>query len=170
MLWRRSVHRESSERAVENAWRIHDAQMDWTGKVDAKAAFALTIHGALLAAAGGLLPDMNSNLEYVLLGFGVFLLMTGLIVAASVVAPRLRSRHLETETKSNFIYFGHARNWSSEAMARALVGTDLMDQVTRQIVVMAEIAWRKHRRVGASIWFAVVGGGLVLAAGVVSRL
>lgn len=155
---------------LDNAWRLHDAQMDWTGKVDTKAAFSLTIQGALLAAAVNLLDEMDTCLEYVLIGLGVLLVMAGLAFAASVVAPRLRSKHVAAEVASNFIYFGHARGWSPDALARELRRTDLTDQVARQVVVMASIAWEKHRRVVWSIWLAVAGGGLLLAAGVVSRI
>ena len=96
---------------LDNAWRLHDAQMDWTGKVDAKAAFSLTIQGALLAAAVSLMDEIDTCLEYVLIGLGVLLVMAGLAFAASVVAPRLRSKHVAAEVASNFIYFGHARGW-----------------------------------------------------------
>ncbi|WP_127572568.1 Pycsar system effector family protein [Georgenia faecalis] len=159
-----------SVNGLENAWRLHDAQMDWTGKVDAKAAFSLTIQSALLAAALSLLNEMDTCIEYVLIALGVLLVMAGVAFAASVVAPRLRHKHVRAETASNFIYFGHARGWSPDALARELRQSDLMDQVARQVVVMADIAWEKHRRVAWSIWLAVSGGGLLLAAGVVSKL
>ncbi|GHG51854.1 hypothetical protein GCM10011331_15950 [Flavimobilis marinus] len=144
--------------------------MDWTGKVDAKAAFSLTIQGALLALSVSLVNDIDSCIEYVLLGLGVLLVAVGLGFAASVVAPRLRSKHLASEMAANFIYFGHARGWEPEALADELRAADLIEQLARQVVVMADIAWRKHRRVAASIWLAVVGGGLLLAAGVVARI
>jgi hypothetical protein len=156
--------------ALENAWRLHDVQMDWTSKVDAKAAFALTIQAALLAAAVVLLDDMNSPLEYTLMGGSVLAVAAGALLAARAVSPQLRTKHLARESHSSFIYFGHARAWAPGALADQLRCADMTDQVARQVVVMAEIAWTKHRRVAWSIWLAVAGGALLLAAGVVSRL
>ncbi|WP_407342220.1 Pycsar system effector family protein [Pengzhenrongella phosphoraccumulans] len=160
----------SDSKAVENAWQIHDAQMDWTGKVDTKAAFALTFQTAILAVAVSLLPDMDTRLEYALNGLSILLVSAGAVFAASVVAPALRMKHVAAEAASNFIYFGHARAWEPDALADELRRTDLTDQVARQVVVMAKIVWGKHRRVAWSIWLAVVGGGLLLASAVVSRI
>lgn len=156
--------------ALENAWRLHDAQMDWTGKVDTKAAFALTLQAALLAAAVALLDELDFWPEYLLIGLSAILVAAGAVFAASVVAPQLRSKHLPTELASNFIYFGHARGWKPEALARQLRRTDLTEQIARQVVVMANIGWRKHRRVAWSIWLTVAGGVMLLAGGVVSRI
>lgn len=155
--------------SLDNAWRLHDAQMDWTGKVDAKAAFAMTFQAALLAAAVILLPDMDTCIEYVFIGLSAVLVGTGTVFAATVVAPRLRSKNLAKEIASNFIYFGHARGWEPDALADDLRRGDLLDQVARQVVVMADIAWEKHKRVAWSIWLTVAGGGLLLAAAALSR-
>lgn len=161
---------ESTDTSLDNAWRLHDAQMDWTGKVDAKAAFSLTIQGVLLAASVSLLDEVNTCIEYVLLGLGVVLVLAGVTLAASVVAPRLRTKDVAREMASNFIYFGHARGWSADRLVRELRRTDLTVQLARQVVVMADIAWDKHRRVGWSIWLAVAGGVLLLAAGAATKL
>lgn len=167
---RKSTVQEEPSQGFENAWRLHEAQMDWTGKVDAKAAFALTVQAALLGAVVVLLPDMNTCIEYVLLGASVLLVSAGAVCAAQVVAPRLRSKNIPQESGSNFIYFGHARAWKPENLARELKSTDLTEQLARQVVVMADIAWKKHRRVAWSIWLGVVGGAFLLAAAAASRL
>lgn len=155
---------------MDNAWRLHDAQMDWTGKVDAKAAFALTFQAALLAAAVILLPDIDTCIEYVFIGLSALLVGAGTFFAATVVAPRLRSKNLAKEMASNFIYFGHARGWKPDSLADGLRHGDLLDQVARQVVVMADIAWEKHKRVAWSIWLTVAGGVLLLAAAALSRI
>lgn len=167
---RESTVGEEPSQGFENAWRLHDVQMDWTGKVDAKAAFALTVQAALLGAVVVLLPDMNTRAEYVLLGASVIFVAAGAVCAALVVAPQLRSKSLSGESASNFIYFGHARNWRPERLARELRRTDLTEQLAQQIVIMADIAWKKHRRVAWSIWLGVVGGAFLLAAAAVSRI
>jgi hypothetical protein len=154
----------------DDLWRIHDAQMDWTGKVDAKAAFALTIQTALLAGVVSLLDEMDTCLEYVLIGLSMALVAAGAVFAGLVVAPRLRSKDVPQEVASNFIYFGHARAWKPDALVASLRQVDLAEQIARQVIVMAEIAWIKHRRVATSIWLSVAGGAFLLAAGAVSRL
>ncbi|MGW9467360.1 Pycsar system effector family protein [Cellulosimicrobium funkei] len=164
--------KESTQPPVSNddLWRIHDAQMDWTGKVDAKAAFALTFQAALLAGVVALLGEMDTWLEYVLMGLSVVLVATGAVFATLVVAPRLRSKNLHREAASNYIYFGHARSWTQQRLVADIRRVDLAGQIARQVIVMAEIAWIKHRRAALSIWFGVAGGAFLLAAGVVSRL
>ncbi|WP_264032428.1 Pycsar system effector family protein [Cellulosimicrobium sp. SH8] len=166
----RSTVEEEPSQGFENAWRIHEAQMDWTGKVDAKAAFALTVQAALLGAAVVLLPDMNTCVEYVLLGVSVIFVSAGAVCAALVVAPQLRSKSLASESASNFIYFGHVRLWKPEQLAREMRRTDLTEQLARQVTVMADIAWKKHRRVAWSIWLGLVGGAFLLAAAATSRI
>ncbi|ROR64829.1 hypothetical protein EDD26_0180 [Agrococcus jenensis] len=166
---KRSTDDEPSQR-YENAWRLHAAQMEWTGKVDAKAAFALTVQAALLGAVVVLLEDMKSGLEYTLLGASAVLVLAGAVFAAAVVAPQLRGRKLGEEAKSNFIFFGHARLWKPERLARELKRSDLVDQLAQQVVVMADIAWKKHRRVAWSIWLGLAGGALLLASVAVSRI
>lgn len=162
--------RQSAVDGLDNAWRLHDAQMEWTGKVDAKAAFALTVQAALLGAAVVLLDDMKSGLEYTLLGVSAVLVLAGTVFAAAVVAPQLRGKELAKEAKSNFIFFGHARLWKPKHLARKLKRSDLTDQLARQVVVMADIAWKKHRRVTWSIWLGLAGGAFLLASVAASRI
>jgi hypothetical protein len=38
-----------SSPAAETAWRIHGGLLDWTGKIDSKASFVLTVEAAALA-------------------------------------------------------------------------------------------------------------------------
>ncbi|MFI8411265.1 Pycsar system effector family protein [Paeniglutamicibacter gangotriensis] len=85
------------------------------------------------------------------------MLLLGAGLAALVVTPRLRTRSLASEASSNFIYFGHARLWSPEALAEALGSTSLLPQISRQIIHMAEIAWVKHIRVQWSFRLGVLG-------------
>ena len=105
--------------------------MDWTGKVDGKANFALTVQAALLGAAVVLLPDINTCLEYVLLGGSVIFVAAGAVCAALIVASQLRGKSLAGETASNFIYFGHARKRGPERITRELRQTDLTEQLAR---------------------------------------
>lgn len=154
---------------IDSAWRIHDAQMDWTGKVDAKAAFALTIHSALLALAVALFPALDEPLTYAVYATSGGLLVSGAVLAAAVVSPRLRSKGLVAGSRQHSIYFGHARHLSAEELASRLRRDEPLPQIAQQIVVMAEIAWVKHVRVAWSIWLGVTGGLLLLASALLSH-
>jgi Family of unknown function (DUF5706) len=150
---------------VHTAWRIHAAIADWTGRVDAKASFALTIESALLAgiiamsASDRRLSNLSGFVEYAFFSVGVALLVVGVLMAAWVVRPRLRWRKLEAEATSNFIYFGHLRHWTPDRLAETLRTDDPLPVIARQVINMSHIAWAKHRLVQHSLACAV--GGIV---------
>lgn len=160
---------EGSE-AIENAWRIHDAQADWTGKVDAKASFSFGIQSFVIAAVVALIADDKLFDDFAswwigLFLFGVCLLGLGVVWAALVVAPWLRASELESESKVDHIYFGHVRLVSPSELERRLRDDDFLPVLTRQIVRSADIAWKKHRRVQTSIALGVAGGLTLIACG-----
>ena len=157
----------SKRDALDNAWRIHDAQADWTGKVDAKASFVFAIQSAALTAVLGLTGldkiynDLDAWWKVALYTLGLALLAAGGVLAGIVVAPRLRSKVASSEAHENFVYFGHAREWKPKELADQIRDGDIIDQLARQIIVMAKIGWVKHRLVQVSFWIGL-GGGLVL--------
>lgn len=151
---------------VDTAWRIHSAVVDWTGKVDTKASFALTIEAALLAGVvtlsggGRALSDLHC--------VGLFLYIVGLtcligavLCAAWVVRPRLRSASISDESATNFIYFGHLKQLTAEKVQDKLVNAELLPVLSRQLVEMSKIAWTKHRLVQFSLTLAPVGVALL---------
>lgn len=152
---------------VDTAWRIHSAQVDWTGKVDSKASFALAIQSAVIAGIIGLAGGNRrlANLE----GFwpnsffwvGILLLVLSLVAVSFVVRPRLRSRKIAGEVPDNFIFFGHLREWSPENLEKALAEKDLLPVLCRQIIAMSEVAWMKHRLLQISMSGAVIGTAFV---------
>ncbi|WP_205848943.1 MULTISPECIES: Pycsar system effector family protein [Mycobacteriaceae] len=153
---------------IDTGWKIHAALVDWTGKVDTKASFALTIEAALLAGVVTLSGDKRvfSNLSgwavawYVL---GILLLITAVLCAAWVVRPRLRKAEVKAESADNFIYFGHLRHLTPEAVEERLENAELLPVLSKQLVEMSKIAWLKHRLVHLSMTLAPVG---VLALGI----
>lgn len=158
------MRRKSRSRAeaVETAWRVHAAQSDWTAKVDAKAVFAFTFETAALAIGVSLSHAIQaaaeaSWLRVVPFWFGIICLSVAAGFSALVVLPRLRSKRLKVEADHNFIYFGHARFWSPKAMRSQLLSEDELDQLTRQITVMAKVAWIKHVQVQWSFVLGVLG-------------
>jgi hypothetical protein len=150
--------------ALDNAWHIHDAQLDWTGKADAKAAFAFGIDSALVASVTVLVSTgvVFDHFKYWFLW--VTFLAAGAALALSVifatmgVAPRLRAKGAKKLSQSNFIYFGHARHWGAEDLVKGLNSASVLDQIARNIIIAADISWRKHRAVNWSIWTALTGG------------
>jgi hypothetical protein len=147
--------------ALATAWRIHDAQVQWTGQVDTKASFVLAIETAVAAGVVTLSTDGRSLTSLdpwwaeVLYWIGVAALAIALVAGVLVVRPRLRNPHLEAESKGNFIYFGHARFWNSSELQTALAG-DPLEMVAKQIVEMAKIAWRKHVLLSVSVTSALL--------------
>lgn len=162
--------RENPETALATAWQIHQAQADWTGKVDTKAAFAFTVQTLFLTFSLATLSQMCTAWEWTIYGIGAGLLVAGAVLAASVVAPSLKSRGLKRDARRHYIYFGHARHWDPAHLERELRRGDPLPQLARQITVMADIAWSKHVRVAWSIWLGVAGGLCVLSASVLNQV
>ncbi|MEU3418626.1 Pycsar system effector family protein [Streptomyces murinus] len=163
----------SSQEARETAWKVHDAVMDWTGKVDAKAAFALTLESAILAGVAAVAASdhrfaRQGGAVGVLLWLGVALLVAGTALAVLVVTPRVRSKHVAAEASTNFVFFGHLQHWTPQDLEQALESQDPLPMLSRQLVVTSKIAWRKHVYVKWSFRLAAVGGLLVLSAFMVS--
>lgn len=159
---------------METAWRIHSAQVDWTGKVDSKASFALAIQSAVMAGIVGLsgggrrLGDLKGFWPNAFFWVGVGLLVLSVIAVSVVVRPRLRRKKLEAEVPENFIFFGHLRKWDPEELRKSLVEKDVLPVLTRQIVTMSKLSWRKHRLLQASMTGAVLGTALVAVAGLLN--
>lgn len=163
----------ATERAVEQGWRIHAALADWTGKVDAKASFALAIESIIVATIislsgeGRRLSTLKGAPSQVMLWLGISILSLAILLAVAVVTPQLRSNQTAKNWREDFIYFGHLRLWSPTDLQERLRATEMLPVLTRQLVVMSKIAWRKHRYLQLSLLSAVVGALLVSLAGIV---
>lgn len=148
---------------VETAWRIHAAHVAWIESVDTKAGFAFALQSAALTLALFLASDGQSRVvsdaDRAAVALGVSAIMAGAAFSAMVITPRLRAGDLLQESRTDHIYFGHARLWAPRDLERSLRRRDPIPQLSRQIVALAEIAWVKHRRVRASIVVSVAGGG-----------
>jgi hypothetical protein len=159
--------------ALDTAWRIHQAQGEWTSRVDAKAAFAFTIEAAAIAttvaltADGRILSDLDKWWLIALYALGLGLLLVAAGFAALVVIPRLRRSKVEAEAPDNFIYFGHARFWNPKELERAIREEPVLPQLARQIVTMAQIAWVKHMRVQSSFSLAIIGAVILVFCGLI---
>jgi hypothetical protein len=162
--------------ANETAWRIHGALCDWTGKVDSKASFLSAIEAAVLAgvvtlaADGRHLSRLHGRWQLSLFWFGVATLVISILAVLWVVMPHLRGKDLPSEQPTNFIFFGHVKSWSPDELATALRESDPMPVLSRQLVNMAEIAWKKHRLLQLSIVGTVLGASLISLAAILLQL
>lgn len=162
------------EDGTDFAWRVHGALDSWTGKVDTKASIALAIESAALGFAISRSADEQafanlSGLAEVSYTAGLVLLLAAIACALLVVLPRLNRRRLRHDWDNNMIYFGHLRRWSPLQLTSALEqGGPYLDQLARQLVVMAKVAWRKHVWLQASLICLVLGIACLLVASATS--
>ena len=159
--------------AIEDAWKIHGALTDWTGKVDAKAAFVLTIESAVITAVivgrgeGQQLATIVGLWRGIALSAGLLALGVSVVLAAMVVVPNIRRSRVSAESSSNWIFFGHLKDWNPTDLADKLRNDDLLPVLSRQLVRMSQIAWTKHVRVQWSFLIAMLGSALILLAALV---
>lgn len=162
------------DRAIHTAWNVHSALSDWTGRVDGKASIFLTVEAALLAgtihASGhdGRLSQsaLHTTLEHVTYWAGMSLISVSLLLAAGVVTPQLRryqARKGGSEWTKNIVYFGHLRHWDPAELKRELLDQpEALDSLSRQLVRMSEICWRKHSWAQVSMILAVCGAAAIV--------
>lgn len=161
----------SDKDALETAWKIHGALVDWTGKVDAKAAFAFALESAglttivALSADGRLFGSLQGAFQQITYYTAAIALVIAAGCAMWVVMPRMRMRHVGREWPDNFIYFGHLRYWDPSDLPQKIKDTDMLPILTKQMVGMSRIAWNKHLLVKISLTFASAGGLCMLACG-----
>jgi hypothetical protein len=155
---------------VATAWSIHASIADWTRSVDNKASFASAVETAVLlgvltlSAEGRQLSRLSGVWQLGVLWLGIAFLVAALLLVLWVVSPHLRSKRVGDEYRSNVIYFGHARYWNPGELTTFLSGADILPMLSRQIVAISHIAWRKHRHLQMSIFASVVGASLVAIA------
>lgn len=156
--------------AVDSAWKIHAAVADWTGRVDAKASYALAAESAAIGVVLKLreapgpysgLPDGPAEWLY---WAGIACLSAAILCALLVVRPRLRARHLRAEASENFLYFGHLRYWEPDALQRKLTDQSMLAPLCTNIINASKVAWVKHRCVQASLTLTVPASGFLVAA------
>lgn len=149
--------------AVDNAWKIHAALVEWTGKVDTKASFALTIETALLAGVVTLsgtdrvFDNLTGWFPITLYVVGIVVLVAAVLSAVWVVRPRLRTPNLKAEADHNYTYFGHLRHLDQQSVLNHLDNTPIKPVLAKQLVEMSKIAWSKHVFVQWSMTLGVIG-------------
>lgn len=155
---------------MESAWKIHAALVDWTGKVDQKASFALAVESAVVAAIITLSMDERAlaTLKSEALWFyrlGIIFLIAAIAYAMRAVTPQLRRSKLGGEWRDNFIFFGHLRRWNEPELTKALQQKDILPMLSQQLIKMSDIAWKKHRYLQRSLILTGLGAILFVVAG-----
>ena len=152
---------ESNNRAIETGWRIHSQLADWTGKVDNKASFAVSIESAVLigvfATSGkdDLFGDLtDSMLTCYRIGLGF--LIIAILASIAAVFPQLGRQSSTMSRMNGIIFFGHLRHWHVDNLIRELRDSDIVTVLARQLIAMSEILWRKHRFLQMSFCAAIV--------------
>ncbi|MDF9814797.1 Pycsar system effector family protein [Streptomyces sp. SPB162] len=149
--------------AVATAWRLHASLADWTGRIDAKASFALTIESALLAGVGASagtshgFGGISAAWAQGALWVGAGMLVLAAFAAVAVVLPRTGTRQNGTPGLDDYLFYGHLRLWAPQDLAERLTTADPLPALTGQLVAMSDIAWVKHCRVRQSLILAVTG-------------
>lgn len=152
------------------AWQIHSALADWTGKVDAKASFVLGLETAVFAALVFLRGDtqrlagLNNLTAGIAFAASGVLLVVSMLLTLWVVAPIVNRKAANANWNSNYIYFGHLRKWKPADLERALENEPVLPVLARQLVVMSDIAWKKHERVQWSVIAGLLGGAALIVA------
>lgn len=156
----------------EFAWRVHEAQETWIGKIDMKASVVLAFEAAVVVLV--LTSDaiwsriQGTGLWVRPLGFvGVAFLLLGVVCVGAAVWPITgQVRRLRAGASRNLIYFGHLRHVPAEELVDRLGELSVADELSmlsRQIVAMSRINWWKHRMIQCSLLSAFIGLGALAA-------
>jgi hypothetical protein len=162
----------SDRLGVDYGWRVHGALDSWTGKVDTKASISLAIESATvgfvltLTKQGERLHGLD-GLADVAAKLGIGCLLFAIVCAVSVVMPQLDRKNAKKPEvwQENTVFFGHLRHWDAADLTTKLSEhADEERQLARQLVVMSQIAWRKHERLQWSLSLFLAGGVLTVLA------
>ncbi|CAL9446128.1 hypothetical protein SUDANB58_02353 [Streptomyces sp. enrichment culture] len=159
------------EEAAKNAWHLQGTLAELTRTADAKAAFALAIESAALAAmaamtdAGRGLAGVSAGLPRTILGAGLVLLGLSAVLAVLAVLPRhAREGGTRSPLPDDFVFYGHIRHLTPGELADGLSRHDPLPALARQLVAMSRILWVKQRLVRQSLFAAVGAGALIVVA------
>lgn len=163
----------SGQEEINFAWHAHEAVQSWIESVDIKTSIVLVAEIALVGAAanallteGGELHDAT-GVHLVLATASFVALVSAVAVALWVVFPRLGPRKRRKENSDDVIYFGHLRHQSPEQIAKSLQTLTLdtqRRQLSRQLHVIGQVAWRKHVWLRRSIGLLALGSLLLVSA------
>jgi hypothetical protein len=76
---------------------------------------------------------------------------------------------VKSKAPDEFIYFGLAQHWDLDELVAAIKERDILPVISRQIVVMAVIAWQQHRWVQRSMFLGCAGRVFIVLAALTLR-
>lgn len=161
---------EADATAQDFAWKVHSALADWTGRVDTKASIALSLEAAVMVLIISQSEERKplsglADLSLILYRVGFAALLCAIFFSLLVVVPQLKRRKLGAEAPDGLIYFGHLRLRTPEDVEASLRDPALrLPALSRQLVAMAKIAWRKHVFLQASLVLAAASAMAFLGA------
>jgi hypothetical protein len=146
---------------LDVAWRVLGSNQDRIGAVDVKAGICLSLEAGVLTAAAALAGTGAAKITApwtAVFAAGAALLAAAILAAISVITPRTNGRHLS----GDLLYFGNLRALSPAELAERLRDTDLLTELSRQIVHTSAINWTKHTRLRLSLRLAANGLALIV--------
>lgn len=158
--------------AEQRAWEIYRSHAEWIARVDVKASVLLALQGVTLGFVIAL-TDGDGPLAAIKVWWGwpaltlsVLLLLTAILFAVLVIAPRVRTKKPSRKAMTDYTYFGHTRWWKPVDL-EAELRESALPILSRQITILGEIAWRKHLWAMWSTWV-FVAAGIVMSALIVA--
>ena len=88
----------------------------------------------------------------------------------AAVFPQLNRRTSSAEWKDGLIYFGHLRRWDASLLAKKMQDTAMLPVLSKQLVAMSAIAWRKHVFLQWSFGGAAIGILVLVLIGLVTNI
>lgn len=140
------------------AWKVHTAQEAWTAKVDSKASFILALVTLAIAAGVSVLISQENQIGFdeqsrmlptIFFAISIGAGLLSLLFAGLAVWPNLGKRRKSAPSECHdLIYFGHLRRQSYaeiETHLRCLTPEEQLSMLGRQLKVMSDLNWNKHR-------------------------
>jgi Family of unknown function (DUF5706) len=156
---------------IEFAWRLNQEIMDWTGKVDAKAAIILPFESAIFGLAVSLSSKDHVFAHHVgwrpVLSYGGFAALIGaLFFSAMVVMPQLNRRRIKRQPEQHAMYFGIMRRLETEELLARMRTTPChqLAMLCQHLQNTSVVCWRKHSWLQSSMVLLLSGVGLCAAA------
>jgi hypothetical protein len=167
----RSRDRVGHMAGIEFAWRVHQAQEQWSTRADTKATVVFTVEAAVIAAVVAAFG--NTTLAGVIVGWRLVLVWLGIIAsvvaiaAASIVVMPQLGRRESMEQDGHFIYFGDLRFWHPDDLAAKLTDLSEAEQIVELSVQLTRTSvgnWRKYFLLRAAVVAALIGAVILVVA------
>ncbi len=160
---RQDEARQAVERHIDFAWKAHEAQGEWTARVDVKASILLASQVGLLLVAAAVASSRNLSdtpLAGVLGFIAAALLIAGGAAAAAAVYPMLEN---SKSGGTDLLYFGRVRRMTGDEVIRGIremSPAEELQSLAGQLTRISKANWRKHRLLQVSIW--LMGAGVAV--------